>query len=183
MKFRLWSQSTRPQSVQGYLQNTQFCWCLCFLSDCRRVEILVAPSFRSGIILMVIPLNILRHNFFRDLSCFFCHIKLQVLYCCTLHAKNESVSSSSGKAFKGNYLELFAAKSPLPVVECSDFYLCRIPGLKFVKGPTKYLPSFTSGSCNLAAKAKSLFRNPCWTSKGTWLLTFGKRHHLYQQLV
>lgn len=105
-----------------------------------------------------------------------------VLFCCALHAKNESVSSSNGNAFKCNYLELFAAKSPLPVVECSDFYLCRMPGLKPVKGPPKCWPSCMSGSCNLVGKGKSLFRN-LWASKGAWLLTFGKRHHLYQQLA
>ena len=75
--------------------------------------------------------------------------KHPVLFCCTLHAKNESVSSSKGNVFKCNYLELFAAKSPLPVVECSDFCLCRMPGLKPTKGQTKCWPYCSSGLCNL----------------------------------
>lgn len=98
-------------------------------------------------------------KYYKALSCFFLAYdvasdgKHLVLFSCALCGKNESVSSSKRNAFTCNYLELFAANSPLPVVECSDFHLSRILGLKPVKGRTKWCPSRTWGCCNLVGKA------------------------------
>lgn len=187
MKFRLWSRSTRSQCTRLLVEHALLLPLV--------FTFWLQESWHFGGSLLYEWDHLASHTIkyyktllLQGLKLGFWHIKLHQkvnIWFCFAARFMQRVNQyhQAMRMHLSNYLELFVAAFPLPVVEYSDFYLCRIPSFKPVKGQTKCWPSCSSGLCTFVGKETSLFRNLCWPSKGAWLLTSGKRHNFYQQLV